>query len=172
MLPSIEGGARAGTPVQNGYILLAEDDELFRETLALILAETGYAVLQAADCDQGWDLFRRYPVLAVITDNAMGHGSASLGAGLRLARRVKRQSPGTPVVMLTALPPAAATTVCDAVLTKPAEVEDLLGALQRLGVGTPAAGLPLPAAPIPTGMSAALSSPDGIPQPPGAPGAR
>ena len=52
-------------------ILLIEDDELFRESLATALTEHGYAVTQAEDGEQGIKRFRAAPTDLVITDIVM-----------------------------------------------------------------------------------------------------
>lgn len=52
-------------------ILLIEDDDLFRETIADALTEGGYTVTQAADGVQGVMLFRAAPADLVITDIVM-----------------------------------------------------------------------------------------------------
>jgi DNA-binding response OmpR family regulator len=52
-------------------ILLIEDDELFRETLATALTERGYTVLQARDGEEGLRIFRVEPADLVLTDIVM-----------------------------------------------------------------------------------------------------
>ena len=52
-------------------ILLIEDDELFRESLATALTEHGYTVTQAEDGEQGIKQFRANPTDLVITDIVM-----------------------------------------------------------------------------------------------------
>ena len=52
-------------------ILLIEDDDSFRETLAAMLIEHGYDVIQAPDGETGAKLFRAAPADLVITDIVM-----------------------------------------------------------------------------------------------------
>ena len=52
-------------------ILLIEDDDEFRETLANALTERGYTVTQAEDGEQGVKRFRAAPTDLVITDIVM-----------------------------------------------------------------------------------------------------
>lgn len=52
-------------------ILLIEDDELFRDALAIALAEHGYRVIQASDGEEAVKLFRAEPTDLVLTDLVM-----------------------------------------------------------------------------------------------------
>ena len=51
-------------------ILLIEDDNLFRETLAAALDERGYAITQAPDGEKGVKLFRAAPTDLVLIGQA------------------------------------------------------------------------------------------------------
>ena len=53
------------------FILLIEDDELFRDALATALAEHGYTVMQARDGAEGTRSFRVEPADLVLTDLVM-----------------------------------------------------------------------------------------------------
>lgn len=52
-------------------ILIIEDDDLLRETIASMLAKKGYTVRQARDGNQGLEVFRAAPADLVLTDLIM-----------------------------------------------------------------------------------------------------
>jgi DNA-binding response OmpR family regulator len=52
-------------------ILIIEDDQTLRETLAYALESQGYTVIQAENGRQGVDQFRREPTDIVVTDIVM-----------------------------------------------------------------------------------------------------
>lgn len=76
-------------------ILLIDDDESFRETIATALAALGFKVTQAADGVEGLNLFRAEPADLVITDMMMPHG------GLGALRVLREQYPGVKVIAMT-----------------------------------------------------------------------
>jgi DNA-binding response OmpR family regulator len=77
-------------------ILLIEDDELFRETLALALAEHGYRVLQAPDGEKGVKLFRADPPDLVITDMVMPNKE-----GLETVTDLRRENPKIGIIAMS-----------------------------------------------------------------------
>ena len=77
-------------------ILLVEDDPVARGVAAGILASRVGTLWQAADGDEGLELFRRHQPDLVVSDIVMPRRN-----GLSLARQIKSESPGTPVIITT-----------------------------------------------------------------------
>jgi DNA-binding NarL/FixJ family response regulator len=81
-------------------VVIGEDDALYREGLARLLAESGYDVVaQAGDAA---DLLRKakaHKPDLVLTDMRMPPGNAD--DGLRAAIEIRRQLPGTAVIVLS-----------------------------------------------------------------------
>jgi DNA-binding response OmpR family regulator len=77
-------------------ILVIEDDDLFRETVALALAERGYSVTQAADGEQGLKVFRTEPTDLVITDIVMPNQE-----GLATIKALRRDYPTLGIIAMS-----------------------------------------------------------------------
>src|SRR5262245_22295834 len=81
------------------YVLIADDDADIRQLVAVTLDSSSYAILQAEDGDQAWELIVRYrPAVAVLDIGMPGQG------GLDLTRAI-RSDPGLraiKVIILTA----------------------------------------------------------------------
>ncbi len=112
-------------------ILVVDDDASFRRVLEYQLKEAGYSVACAADGEQALDLFSADPFHAVLTDLEMPRVS-----GNELLRRIKSQSPDTPVIVITAF--ATVDSAVDAMkagafhyLTKPLNRDALLHTLKN-----------------------------------------
>ncbi|MBI5937481.1 MAG: response regulator transcription factor [Betaproteobacteria bacterium] len=127
-------------------LLIVDDDEVFRAVLARALGRRGLAVRQAADVDQAWSLAQAQPPEAAVVDLRMPGGS-----GLVLIERLKRLRPEMRIVLLTGY--ASIATAVEAIklgathyLVKPAEVDEILAALQREqgDAGVEPAEAPLP----------------------------
>lgn len=81
----------------NRTVLIVEDDNSLRRVMEFHLAESGCAVLSATTAEKGVALFREEGADVVVTDMQLpGKG------GLDLLREIKRFSPRTPVIVLTA----------------------------------------------------------------------
>ena len=78
-------------------LLLVEDEQVLRESMAELLAEEGYEVLQAPDGQAAHDLVLQRPVDLVLTDVRMPKMD-----GLVLLGHLRRIIPQTPVIMMTA----------------------------------------------------------------------
>lgn len=107
-------------------ILLVEDREGMRQTLAQYLAADGHTVITAEDGREGIKKVREARVDLVITDLKLPHKS-----GLEVLQAVKEHSPAVPVIVMTAF--GTIETAVEAVkqgaddfLTKPIEPEQLL----------------------------------------------
>lgn len=112
-------------------ILIVDDEKVLRESLAGLLEEEGYTVLQAADGTDAWNMVIERPVDLVLSDVRMPKMD-----GLTLLGRLKQVAPETPVIMMTAY-----GTVDSAVaamraggwdyLLKPVQFDDLLVKIER-----------------------------------------
>ncbi|MEW6444218.1 MAG: sigma-54 dependent transcriptional regulator [bacterium] len=78
-------------------ILVMDDDESFRKILEYNLRQAGYEVVSARSGQEGLAWMDREPFGVVITDIKMPGMD-----GLEVLREVKRRSPDTPVIMVTA----------------------------------------------------------------------
>lgn len=77
-------------------ILLVDDEQDIRELLALLLSDLGFAVLTAADGDQGLALFKTAAPPIVLTDIKMPGLD-----GIGLLKAIKGMSPDTEVLMIS-----------------------------------------------------------------------
>ncbi|MBV8378144.1 MAG: response regulator [Verrucomicrobia bacterium] len=79
-------------------ILIVDDEEPLLEYVRLVLERAGYRVLSARNGGEAWDLIvDRHEICLLLTDIVMP-GSFD---GLELARRVRQQQPGLPVLLMT-----------------------------------------------------------------------
>lgn len=107
-------------------ILIVEDEQVLRESLAELLSEEGYEVLQAADGKQAHDLILQRPADLVLSDVRMPEMD-----GITLLGHLRAAAPETPVIMLTAY--GTVQSAVDAMrrgaydyLLKPVQFDDLL----------------------------------------------
>ncbi len=78
-------------------LLVIEDDDTLRETLAVQLAKSGFAVEQAADGKEGLYFALEYPIDLAIIDLGLPGMS-----GLDIIREVRKAGKSYPVLILTA----------------------------------------------------------------------
>ncbi len=105
-----------------GTVLLVEDDEFIRETLAELLGVSGHVVLQAQDAASALAALAAHPVDVLVTDIGLPKVS-----GIDLARDALARLPRLAVIFATGDPgaPARAGLEPAAVLVKPFSPEDL-----------------------------------------------
>ncbi|MCY2930687.1 MAG: sigma-54 dependent transcriptional regulator [Planctomycetota bacterium] len=113
-------------------ILLVEDEEMLRESLAELLAERGFQVLQAPNGKVAYETMLARPVDLVLSDIRMPEMD-----GMALLARLRELAPETPVIMITAY-----GTVESAVqalragasdyLLKPVQFDDMLLKMQHV----------------------------------------
>ncbi len=114
-------------------ILLIDDDDLFRTTLADALTESGHKVIQAADGDQGMILFRATPTDLVLTDIVMPNQD-----GTATVARLRREFPQLGIIAMSgglACEPTiyleiARTFGADSTIEKPFKMTALLQAIE------------------------------------------
>lgn len=113
-------------------ILLVDDEEVFCEILCRSLSREGYEVEFACDVNSAIDKLIQFHFEFAVVDLRIGEES-----GLTLVKKIKDMSPDTRTIMLTGY--ASITTAVEAIklgathyLTKPAEVEDIIGAFGKV----------------------------------------
>jgi DNA-binding response OmpR family regulator len=118
---------------QEGFVLVAEDEETIAETLAIIVEDFGYVALIAHDGRTALALARQHHPRLIITDLMMPFLS---GAELVAAIRADADTEGIvapPVVVVTAASRTLADEIgADVVITKPFDVRNIEAAMQRL----------------------------------------
>lgn len=112
-------------------VLVVDDDEVFRQRLVRAFEARGFETLQAKHAEQALALASHDSPEYAVVDLRMPGGS-----GLELVSGLKAIDPATEVVVLTGF--GSIATAVDAVrrgaidyLTKPADVDEILGALER-----------------------------------------
>ncbi len=107
---------------RTGTVLLVEDDEFIRETLAELLGVSGHVVLQAFDAPSALAALAAHPVDVLVTDVGLPRVS-----GIELARDALARRPQLSVIFATGDPRGPSKAGFDAakVLVKPFSPEDL-----------------------------------------------
>jgi CheY-like chemotaxis protein len=133
------GGTAQFKPKRSLYILCIDDDPYVRELLNDCLTHLGHRVMVAPGGKEGLEMFRaatlkNQPYEAVVTDMRMPGID-----GRHVARTIKAESPGTPIIMLTGWgaivkSDAAIASTVDAVVNKPAHMQELNDLLLRMVV--------------------------------------
>ena len=129
---SLAAPATANT-TGKGRILVVDDDDSVRETLADLLEISGYCPLQAADAQKALTILRQEPVVdGLITDLTMPGAD-----GIVLIRRARELRHDLPAILLTGYADEVATVAAGAgvnfhILRKPVSAARLLNQLERL----------------------------------------
>lgn len=112
--------------VTSKTILLVEDEKLLRQSLAELLRDEGYQVVEAANGREGYELVIKQPFDLVLTDMSMPEMD-----GLTLLQHVQRAAANTPVIVITAF--GSVESAVNAMrsgavdyLLKPVQFEDVL----------------------------------------------
>lgn len=74
-------------------ILIADDNELYRELLVCVLSRHGYTVREAADGEEAWDELRHSQFDLLITDNEMPRLE-----GIQLIERIRHAGMSLPII--------------------------------------------------------------------------
>lgn len=112
--------------------LLVEDEYLIRLTIAEVLAEEGFDVLEAATGDEAVELLQRNADIGLLLTDIQLPGSVD---GLGLVRRARERAPALPVILMTGRGPGAASADAGAntiVLAKPFLPSEVCAAARRL----------------------------------------
>ncbi len=106
-------------------VLLVDDDELVRESLAGLLEELPVGVIEASGGREALELLRRHPEIAVLITDMMMPGMD----GRTLAEAARALRPGIHVLYLSGLlrPP-----IGESFLPKPVAGETLLAAVKQM----------------------------------------
>lgn len=129
-----------GKTEQAYTILLVDDEDIFRQRLALALTRRGFTVHEAGDFEGAVAVLQQFrPELALIDLRMPGK------SGLELVAEAKRLQPGIRVVVLTgygSIATASQAIKLGAVnyLPKPADVDEILQAFSQDGDLAPVAG--------------------------------
>lgn len=116
----------------HGRILVVDDQEMVRGLLRRAMEQEGYTVLEAEDGEQALEILGRSAVDLVVSDALMPRMD-----GLELLKRVKRDHPGTRVIILTGHTGEHDVTQfliagADEYIAKPFVPRNLLDVIQRL----------------------------------------
>jgi CheY-like chemotaxis protein len=122
---------KVADPSRRGTVLLVDDEELVRATAADMLADLGYEVIEATSADDALRLVDGglAPDL-LVTDHLMPGRT-----GTELARVLKAQRPGLPVLVVSGYADIDGIAPDLPRLTKPFRQSDLAAAVAELGRG-------------------------------------
>jgi DNA-binding response OmpR family regulator len=126
-----------------GRILLVEDDELLRETLAEVLVDDGHEVHTAANGADALDELEGWEPQLIVLDLMM---PVMDGFAFRDEQLRRGLGPDVPVLVLSAmrnLEAAADRLHAAALIAKPFRLEEVLASVETLLDGSAAAEVPL-----------------------------
>ena len=113
-------------------LLLVEDDTLVRMTVAMMLEDDGFGVVEAGNADEAWRLINGgLRVDAVVTDVDLGHGPT----GVQMVEGLRDVLPDVAVIFITGRPTSMAGRALgprEALLSKPFQGSDLSDTLRSL----------------------------------------
>jgi two-component system, cell cycle sensor histidine kinase and response regulator CckA len=108
-------------------ILVVDDERMVLESVRMTLVHYGYSVEAACGGPEALAALHSSEFALVITDRKMPGMS-----GDQLAKEIKAQFPGLPVVLLTGYPPDRKPPGVDVVLLKPFSTQELRGVIEAL----------------------------------------
>ncbi len=116
------------------YILLIEDDELYRKMLAHFLRRAGHEVVEARDGREGVDRFRSEPTDIVITDIVMPEQE-----GLETIRQLRALRPELSIIAISGAGAESGLYLkiaeklgASCVIEKPFQPRDLVAAVEGM----------------------------------------
>jgi DNA-binding NtrC family response regulator len=110
-------------------VLVVEDEVLIRMTLAAMLRDEGFTVIEACDADEALVALATTPIEVLLTDVRM-EGSMD---GLELAGRVRSTMPDLKIVVVSGhLAAEKAVGVADAFVPKPYQAEDVVDRVRQI----------------------------------------
>ena len=116
----------------NKTILVIDDDDMLRKSLATGLCSAGFSVLTADSADDGAKVLEKINVDAIVLDRMMGKVD-----GLTFLQQLRKNGNLTPVLMLTALSGAenaiqGLSNGANDYLAKPFQLQELVLRLQNI----------------------------------------
>src|ERR1700750_1894752 len=123
----------------NATILLVDDDEVLRHTLAAVLQENGFGVTTAASVPEALKLITAGSYDVLLSDLHM----PGRGDGLTVVSAMRHANPNAVTMLFSAFPEmdAAAQAIllqADQILVKPMKIPALIEAIEpRLAIGAP-----------------------------------
>src|SRR6476646_5966345 len=108
-------------------ILVVDDEPGIRQAIEMLLSFDGHKIVTAGSGEEALQKFKPELFDVVFTDFSM--------AGMKgdeLALAIKKVSPSTPILLLTAFPPASKPPGIDLILTKPFFRESMRDAWKNL----------------------------------------
>lgn len=114
-------------------LLVIEDEEGARQVIARLLSTYGYEVVEAADGEQGMELFGSHGDISVVLTDLTLPGKS----GWDVAKEVKETSPDTPVIVLSGWDINGGDlhikeSGVSRVLSKPVKIKDIVAAVREL----------------------------------------
>ncbi len=121
--------AEAEARAREAVVLLVEDEELIRASVAELIRDAGYSVLEAGTAEQAMSMLSEHPIDVLVADV----GLPDL-PGTELARRALTQQPGLGLVFATGNASAIAANAWPGaqVIAKPYRDDDLALAIAQL----------------------------------------
>ncbi|MGA8401024.1 MAG: response regulator [Stellaceae bacterium] len=123
--------SRASGAAAGKWILLVDDDEVFRDTTASILRSAGYRVQSAPDYRLALEILERGdPVDLLVLDIVM----PDRVNGFALARMARLRRPDLKVIYISGfdIPPAAGEEALGPIIRKPLDNDQLLDEIARI----------------------------------------
>lgn len=114
-------------------LLVIEDEDGARQVIARLLTTYGFNVVEAADGEQGLELFGSQGDISVVLTDLTLPGKS----GWDVAKEVKEKSPGTPVIVLSGWDINDSDrhikeSGVSRVLSKPVKIKDIVAAVREL----------------------------------------
>lgn len=121
-------------------LLVVEDDDVFREQLAKVMAGRGFITISAASLAEAARMIREYQPDFAVVDLHLG----DTGSGLEVIEALRQQDPPARALVLTGYgntPTAVAAVKLGAVdyMAKPADADEIIQALMATEGGLPPA---------------------------------
>ena len=115
-------------PLPLPLILCIDDSEIGLRVRKLLLASVGYEVLTATTAEEGFELFKKNPIVLVIADHFLGAKS-----GTEIAREMKRLKPEVRILIVSGdVDEPAGLEFADGFLSKGQPTELLLQTVAQL----------------------------------------